>query len=230
MNLYEELCKDYRFREGLHTCINCGTCTAICPAAEFYRYDPRKIVDIVQRKNEGEIEALLKSDTIWYCGECMSCSTRCPRTNTPGLVIMALRAMSIRHGYFTASEKGRQVYPLTKMLTGNILNYGYCVYPETFDWKYHQESGPVFKWHLEHLKDDFERIGANYQGTGPGVLRKIPQADRDELKAIFDETGATDRINLVEMCSKAKAEEMGMTMEDYRKHTLEYNSGNDFDK
>ncbi len=230
MNLYEELCKDYRFREGLHTCINCGTCTAICPAAEFYRYDPRKIVDIVQRKNEDEIEALLKSDTIWYCGECMSCSTRCPRTNTPGLVIMALRALSIRHGYFTASEKGRQVYPLTKIMTGNILNYGYCVYPETFDWEYHQESGPVFKWHLEHLKDDFERIGANYQGTGPGVLRKIPQEDRDELKAIFDETGATDQINLVEMCSKAKAEEMGMTMEEYRKHTLEYNSGNDFDK
>ena len=230
MNLYEELCKDYRFREGLHTCINCGTCTAICPAAEFYRYDPRKIVDIVQRKNEDEIEALLKSDVIWYCGECMSCSTRCPRTNTPGLVIMALRAMSIRHGFFTASEKGRQVYPLTKIMTGNILNYGYCVYPETFDWEYHQESGPVFKWHLEHLKDDFERIGANYQGTGPGVLRKSTQEDRDERKAIFDETGATDQINLVEMCSKAKAEEMGMTMEEYRKHTLEYNSGNDFDK
>lgn len=230
MNLYEELCKDYRFREGLHTCINCGTCTAICPAAEFYRYDPRRIVDIVQRKNEDEIEALLKSDTIWYCGECMSCSTRCPRTNTPGLVIMALRAMSIRHGFFTASEKGRQVYPLTKLLTGNILNYGYCVYPETFKWEDHQESGPVFKWHLEHLKDDFERIGANYQGTGPGVLRRIPQEDRDELKAIFDETGATDQINLVERCSKAKAEEMGMTLEEYGKYTFEYNSGNDFDE
>ena len=230
MNLYEELCKDYRFREGLHTCINCGTCTAICPAAEFYRYDPRRIVDIVQRKNEDEIEALLKSDTIWYCGECMSCSTRCPRTNTPGLVIMALRAMSIRHGFFTASEKGRQVYPLTKLLTGNILNYGYCVYPETFKWEDHQESGPVFKWHLEHLKDDFERIGANYQGTGPGVLRRIPQEDRDELKAIFDETGATDQINLVERCSKAKAEEMGMTLVEYGKYTFEYNSGNDFDK
>ena len=230
MNLYEELCKDYRFREGLHTCINCGTCTAICPAAEFYRYDPRKIVDIVQRKNEDEIEALLKSDVIWYCGECMSCSTRCPRTNTPGLVIMALRAMSIRHGYFTASEKGRQVYPLTKALTGNTLNYGYCIYPKTFNWEDHPESGPVFKWHLEHVDDDFERIGANYQGTGPGILRSIPQKDLDEIKAIFDETGATEQINLVEKYSKAKAEEMGMTLEEYAKYTFEFNSGNDFDR
>ena len=47
--LYDELMADYRFREGLKTCINCGTCTAICPAAEFYKYDPRKIVDTVQR-------------------------------------------------------------------------------------------------------------------------------------------------------------------------------------
>ena len=48
--------KDYRLKEGLNACINCGTCTAICPAAEFYRYDPRRIVDIVQSKDDEEIE------------------------------------------------------------------------------------------------------------------------------------------------------------------------------
>jgi len=228
MRLYEELCKDYRFREGLHTCINCGTCTAICPAAEFYRYDPRKVVDAVQRKDDDEIEALLRSDTIWYCGECMSCSTRCPRGNTPGLVIMSLRSLSIRTGHFIESEKGRQVYPLTKTLTGNILHYGYCVYPETFRYEDHPESGPVFKWHLDNLKDDLERIGANYQGTGPGVLRKIPQEDLDQLQAIFDETGATEQIDLVKTLSEKKAREMGMTPEEYERYTFEYNSGNDF--
>ena len=62
--LYDELIKDYRVKEGLKTCINCGTCTAICPAAEFYRYDPRKIVDIVQSKDEAEIEKLLKKPEI----------------------------------------------------------------------------------------------------------------------------------------------------------------------
>jgi heterodisulfide reductase subunit C len=101
--LYDELCKDYRFKEGMKTCINCGTCTAICPAAEFYKYDPRKIVDTVQRKNDDDILALLKSETIWYCGECMSCVTRCPRKNGAGLVVMALRSLSTRLGYFTCS-------------------------------------------------------------------------------------------------------------------------------
>ena len=98
--LYDRLMQDYRLREGLNACINCGTCTAICPAAEFYRYDPRRIVDIVQKQDDAQIEELLKSDTIWYCGECLSCVTRCPRKNAAGLIIMALRSLSIQTGLF----------------------------------------------------------------------------------------------------------------------------------
>ena len=226
--LYDELCKDYRFREGLKTCINCGTCTAICPAAEFYKYDPRKIVDTVQRKDEAEIEALLKSDTIWYCGECMSCVTRCPRSNAPGLVIMALRNVSAKLGYFTCSEKGRQLWPLTKQLTGNILRFGYCVHPSTFDPDDHPESGPVSRWVIEHKEDVYGRLGANYQGKGPGVLRRIPQEDLDELKAIFDVTGGTERIQAVEKASREKAAEMGMDFDEYTKYTFEHCSPGHF--
>ena len=89
--LYDRIAQDVRFVEGLKACLNCGTCTAICPAAEFYNYDPRIIADTVQSKDDNLIEALLRSETIWYCGECMSCKTRCPRGNTPGLIIIALR-------------------------------------------------------------------------------------------------------------------------------------------
>ena len=226
--LYDELMADYRFREGLKTCINCGTCTAICPAAEFYKYDPRKIVDTVQRKDEAEIEALLKSDTIWYCGECKSCSTRCPRGNTAGLIIMALRNLSAKLGYFTCSEKGRQLWPLTKILTGNILHYGYCVHPSTFNPDDHPESGPISRWVIENKEEVYGRLGANYQGKGPGVLRRIPQEDLDELQAIFDVTGGTERIQAVEKASRAKAEEIGMDFEEYTKYTFEHCSTGHF--
>ena len=70
-NYFDELMKDYRFKEGYHTCINCGTCTAVCPAAEFYKYDPRQIVATCQTKDDDKIEELLKSATIWYCGTVM---------------------------------------------------------------------------------------------------------------------------------------------------------------
>ncbi len=226
--LYDELCKDYRFKEGMKTCINCGTCTAICPAAEFYRYDPRKILDTVQRKDDEDILALLKSETIWYCGECMSCLTRCPRKNGAGLVIMALRNLSIKLGYFTESEKGRQIYPLTKALTGNVLNLGYCVHPSTYRYEDHPESGPVFEWVLEHKEDVYKRLGANYAGEGPGILRAIPQKDLDELKAIFDETGGTERIESVEKFSEKKAEEMGMSLDEYKAYTFTHCSRGHF--
>ena len=226
--LYDELSKDYRFREGLKTCINCGTCTAICPAAEFYKYAPRKIVDTVQRRDEAEIEALLNSETIWYCGECMSCVTRCPRKTGAGLVIMALRNLSAKLGYFTCSEKGRQLYALTKALNGNVLNLGYCVHPSTFAYSDHPESGPVFEWVLDHKEDVYARLGAHYQGDGTGALRRIPQEDLDELKAIYDITGGTERLETVERVSKAKAEELGMTMDEYLSYTFNHCSPGHF--
>lgn len=213
--LYDKLTQDYRLKEGLKACINCGTCTAICPAAEFYKYDPRQIIDIVQSKDDNEIEQLLKSETIWYCGECMSCLTRCPRKNGPGLVIMALRNLSMELGYFVESEKGRQQYAITKTMSSNILNYGYCVYPRAFKYEQHPECGPVWEWIEKNMNDVYERNGANLDGDGTGALRKIPQKDLDELKAIFDITGATERIELIKELSMAKAKEMGLTEEEY---------------
>lgn len=228
MDYFEELNKDYRFKEGYHTCINCGTCTAVCPAAEFYRYDPRKIVSIVQTRDNERIEALLKSDTIWYCGECMSCVTRCPRKNGPGLVIMALRNLSAKLGFFTCSEKGRQLYALTKALNSNVLYLGYCVHPSTFRYEDHPESGPVFEWALNNKEAVYSRLGANFGKDGPGALRRIPQEDLDELKSIYDETGGTERLEQVEKYSLEKAREMGMTPEEYIKFIFNHCSPGHF--
>lgn len=213
--LYERLMQDYRLKEGLKACINCGTCTAVCPAAEFYRYNPKNIVNIVQSRDDDRILELLKSDMIWYCGECMSCVTRCPRTNAPGMVIIALRSLSVELGYFVESEKGRQQYALAKVLCGNILNYGYCVHPETFKYASHPEYGTVGKWIEDHLEDVYDRVGANYKGDGPGPLRRIAQESLDDLKRIFDVTGATARVDRIKALSIEKAKEMGLSEEEY---------------
>jgi heterodisulfide reductase subunit C len=212
--LYEKLCSDVRFVEGLKACMNCGTCTAICPAAEFYNYQPRMLVDILQTHDEEKIEQLLKSDTIWYCGECMSCVTRCPRNNAPGLLITALRSLSQELGYFTESEKGRQQLAIKRTVGQWILDYGYCLYPSQITPENHPEQGPVWDWEFHHLESVMERLGANYKQSGPGVLRAIPQAALDEIKRIFDETGATERFEKIEAYSKAKAEEMGMKLDE----------------
>jgi len=208
--LYDLLSKDIRFEEGLNACMNCGVCTAICPAAEFYNYDPRKIVDLVQSGDEEEILALLKSETIWYCGECMSCKTRCPRGNTPGFIIMALRTLSQKLGYFTESEKGRQQLAIKRTVGENIFKYGYCAATYAVNPEMHPEQGPIWEYILEHSDDVFERLGGQINGIGTGPLRKIPQEALDELKKIFDVTGGTEFFELIEEHSKRKAIESGI--------------------
>ena len=227
--LYEKLMTDVRFQEGLKACINCGTCTAICPAAEFYNYEPRSIVDVIQLKDDDRIKELLTGDEIWYCGECMSCKTRCPRGNAPGLLIIALRSLSQDMGFFTESEKGRQQLAIKRTIGDQILASGYCVRPDMVDPGMHPEQGPVWDWEHKNLIPVMNMLGANYNGEGSGALRKISQDDLDELQRIFEVTGGQERYDRIEEYSKDKADEMGLefgtdTNSEYFRHI--YTSNN----
>jgi len=207
---YKELTADIRFNEGLTGCLNCGTCTAICPAAEFYNYDPRIIAETVQTRDNEKIYELLTGNMIWYCGECMSCKTRCPRNNAPGLIIMALRALAMRTGLFTESEKGRQQLMLKRSIGEWILKYGYCLYREEMTIEDHPEQGPTWEWQNNNLDQLFDRFGVKYRGDGPGPLRKIPEDAMEEVRKIFYVTGATDLYEFIEEQSAKKAAEMGL--------------------
>lgn len=208
--LFDKLNSDVRFVEGINGCINCGTCTAICPAAEVYDYEPRSIANMVQTRDDSVIEELLKSDTIWYCGECMSCKTRCPRNNAPGLIIQALRKLSIESGLFVESEKGRQQLSLKRMLGNSILETGYCVHFDHTELSMFPELGPVWQWVRDNRETVLKKVGANYQGSGPGAIRKISQKNLDELEKIFEVTGGMEWFNTIEKHSERKAQEMGL--------------------
>ena len=138
----------------------------------------------------------------------MSCKTRCPRGNTPGLIVMALRALSQELGYFVQSEKGRQQLVLKRMIGETVLKMGYCVHTSQMNTQVFPEQGPVWDWVSNNRKDVYNRLGANYGGKGPGILRKIPPEALDEISAIFEETGATRRFEKIEKCSEDKAHEM----------------------
>jgi heterodisulfide reductase subunit C1 len=230
-DLYSLLMKDVRFEEGLNACMNCGVCTAICPAAEYYCYDPRRVVDQVQTRNEEVILDLLKSETIWYCGQCMSCKTRCPRGNTPGLVIMALRKLSQELGYFTESEKGRQQFAIKRFVGGNILKYGYCVASYVLNPKDHPEQGPVWKHFYDNLDGVLARCGGELNGK-EGPTRKISDDVLEELKDIFDVTGASRLFETIEVASEKKAHEMGLEFKkegvdfEYFRYVISADNGN----
>jgi hypothetical protein len=94
----------------------------------------------------------------------------------------------------------------------------------------HPEPGPVWEWVQDNKAGLLERLGGNYKGDGPGILRKIPQDTLDELRKIFEVTGGLDRYEIIEKFSKAKAVEMGMELDEgidneYFRHIYKTNDG-----
>ena len=91
---------------GVNTkkCMKCGKCSASCPAYEEMDIRPHQFVSYVQN---GDVNALLASKSIWKCLSCFACIERCPRDVKPAKLIEAVRLMVIRErggNYLTPDE------------------------------------------------------------------------------------------------------------------------------
>jgi heterodisulfide reductase subunit C len=82
--------------EKLLRCFQCGTCTSDCPVARFSdTYRPRQIIRMAQL---GLKERVLKSDTLWLCAACFTCTDRCPQDVEVASVIRVLRNLAAERG------------------------------------------------------------------------------------------------------------------------------------
>lgn len=74
-------------------CMKCGKCSATCPAFNEMDYHPHQFVSMI---TNGEINELLKSESLWKCLSCFACVERCPRNVEPAKLIEAVRVSVIR--------------------------------------------------------------------------------------------------------------------------------------
>ncbi len=74
-------------------CMRCGKCTGTCPSYDEMEYHPHEFVYMVET---GDIDALLKSTSVYKCLTCFACVERCPRGVEPAKLIEALRLMAVR--------------------------------------------------------------------------------------------------------------------------------------
>ena len=79
-------------------CMKCGKCSASCPSYNEMDIKPHQFVSYVQN---GDIEALVNSKSLYKCLSCFACIERCPRDVKPGKLIDAARQLVIR-------QKGQQ--------------------------------------------------------------------------------------------------------------------------
>lgn len=74
-------------------CIKCGRCSASCPAYDEMEYHPHQFVNMV---DNGDIEPLLASESLYKCLSCFACIERCPRGVEPAKLVEAVRLVAIR--------------------------------------------------------------------------------------------------------------------------------------
>lgn len=69
-------------------CMVCGKCSGTCPNYDAMEYHPHQFVQMVEN---GEVEKLLNSPSIYKCLSCFACLERCPRQVEPVKLIEAVR-------------------------------------------------------------------------------------------------------------------------------------------
>ncbi|MBQ4516652.1 MAG: 4Fe-4S dicluster domain-containing protein [Clostridia bacterium] len=89
--LYEDLLR----MSGVNPkkCMRCGKCSATCPAYDEMEYHPHQFVSMVEN---GDIEPLLNSDSLYKCLTCFACVDRCPRGVEPAKLVEAVRLAAVR--------------------------------------------------------------------------------------------------------------------------------------
>ncbi len=74
-------------------CMSCGKCSGACPSYNEMEYHPHQFAYMIKK---GNIEPLMKSDSVYKCLTCFACVERCPRGVEPAKLIEAVRLLSVR--------------------------------------------------------------------------------------------------------------------------------------
>jgi dimethylglycine catabolism B len=62
--------------ERVKTCLQCGTCSGICPFGYIMKFPPGKMIGAIRADI---FDQVIKTDSVWMCVSCNACSTFCPQ-------------------------------------------------------------------------------------------------------------------------------------------------------
>jgi len=203
-------------RHSLKSCMFCGMCTSVCPAAQYYEdYNPRFIVDVALSGEEDRIVELLKSDTLWLCGQCGSCKARCTRENNVMGLVQSLRCLAQLKGYHLHSVRGRQQYAARHLWGGNFWNRACSLYFRNADAEGHPDFGPRYARYFADQEGQHARLGAHPDMDGDMGGKKVNPATLKELRACVRQGGTLYLWNRIEEHAEHQARQMGLTLDEY---------------
>lgn len=203
-------------RRALSSCLHCGMCASVCPAAEhFPEYDPRCIVDAALSGDEDRLVELLKSDLLWYCVQCGSCNSRCPHANDIMGTVNSLRMLAQLKGYHLESVRGRQQYFGRHLWGGNLWNRACSLYFRDAAAADHPEFGPRYAQWQDRADEEFLRVGGQPDMDGTYAGRKVAPETLQELRSCIRAGGTLVVWDRIEQHAAADAARLGIDIDQY---------------
>jgi quinone-modifying oxidoreductase subunit QmoC len=83
--------------EQLESCIQCGTCSGVCPLSIYMDYTPRQVMELTRSDFKNDV---LRSVTIWLCASCYACTVECPRQIRITDIMYELKQRAIKEGVY----------------------------------------------------------------------------------------------------------------------------------
>jgi quinone-modifying oxidoreductase, subunit QmoC len=83
--------------EQLESCIQCGTCSGVCPMSIYMDFTPRQVMELTRSDFKNEV---LQSHTIWLCASCYACTTECPKQIRITDIMYELKQRAIKEGAY----------------------------------------------------------------------------------------------------------------------------------
>jgi quinone-modifying oxidoreductase subunit QmoC len=83
--------------ERLHQCIQCGTCSSVCPVSAYMDLTPRRLIAMTRA---GARDDVVHSVAPWVCTSCYACTVECPKQIPITEIMHAMRRISLRERTF----------------------------------------------------------------------------------------------------------------------------------
>jgi heterodisulfide reductase subunit C len=169
--IFKDIQSDLRYDHELNGCLNCGICTATCPAAHYYDFSPREIVQLLWTEN----------------------LARCPFDNSPGGLVMLMRETAIKHGMQSAKNVLR---PFSRVML-KLISTGNQLSPDMINPDHFADWGPNISKidaPLKLLRQAIPMPTLNTTATAWEVNLKTSV----ELYTIWEETGVLKQLETID--------------------------------
>ena len=166
-----------RSGQTISACYQCEKCTNGCPVAFAMDIVPHRVMRMA---HYGQLDPLLRSNTIWVCSSCETCTTRCPNNIDIAHVMDTLRQLATEEGKVAPSQKNAPVFHqefLASVKRGGRIN----------------ELDMITRYTLksEGIKGMVRQAGMGLKMLRRGKFKLLPERARGkgEVKRIFKRAG-----------------------------------------